>query len=470
MIYKDSFFAKEMKQAHIDKSAGKRQQIRFGLFLAVGSFAVYFVLQTLTKSVLTDAVPQFMLPSYFSTLSVYISFVYVCMAVYFLVNYRYLTFAEIRLNRWYMLVNMGFNPLTMILEKLAARAASILMVYSIGFLTTVLLTTFLKYPLVTDYMFGMYIAGFADLVLIAMVTMAASLFLRVQSTAKYVVAAMACALFIVKVVSGYNGVVTDRALMGNIVNLFTLSRSWYMVFAAALLAACLVLTVVYARKYARKYSFSFYRKDLDYPSDVNIVVKKGDSFKDVNKAAYTARMQKTLLDTAAGAVMACVIIALLAFNALVLVLSMSAPGKEAAVFGTIPYIFQSDTMQPVLMNNDLIFFKKLEPSDPAKVDDIVIYKSNDQVGISRIKKMDKGAITVNVDYYNPNGEADEFLEEITRGDIYGRYEGRSRWLGALILLANSVFGRLAFMLVPVLLIFYYKPIIGFFGKLRKVEY
>jgi signal peptidase I len=467
MIYKNSFFSKELKQAYIEKDVSTRNQIRFGIFLSLGAFAIYFVMQTLTQSVLYDVATPFMLPSYFSTILLYINFTYICMVVYLLANYQYVTFAEISMNRWYVLVNMKFNPLSMILSKLFARIVSIFFVYSIGFLITLFLTSFLKYPLLIDYMFSMYLAGFIDLVLIATVMITSSLLIKSQETAKYFVFAIACLLFYIKVVSGYYHIISDRALMSNIANLFNFSKSLYLVYIAALFAACLVFTTIYAYKSAHKYNFPFYKKDLDFASDVEIVLKTGKKYKPINKRNFIARMQKTFIDTVVSIVMICVIAALLAFNVLVLAMSLSAPGKEVSFFGTIPYVFESDTMKPELMSNDLVFFKKLAPADTVSVNEIVLYKKDNDTGISRVKAIDDNSITVNIDYYAPNSKPDYMKATITRADISGVYVGRNRWLGAIILFANTVFGRLLFLLVPAFLLFYYKGIIRFFKKVSE---
>ncbi len=467
MIYKNNFFTKEWKQAYIERSISNRNQLRFGLFLALGSFAIYFVLQTLTQSVLYDAIPAFMLTSYFSTLYMYITFTYICMVVYFLSNYQHLTFAEINMNRWYVLVNMNFNSLSMILSKLVARVISIFFVYSIGFLATLVLTSFLKYPLIIDYMFSIYIAGFIDIVLIAIVTLTSSLFIKNRATAKYFVFILACLLLFVKISTGYLKIISDRSLMSNVLNLFDISKSPYMLYIAIIFVACILTSIFYAYNSAHKYNFPFYKKDFDFATDVEIVLSKGNTFISINKNSYIARIQKTVIDNILNAIIIIVITLLLSFNLLVLALSMSTPGNEVSIFGTIPYIFVSDTMKPKIMINDLVLFKKLAPSDNVNVNDIVLYTKNNVVGIERVKAIDKSAITVDIDYYAPNTKLDYFKDTINRTYISGIYTARNRWLGAIILFANTVFGRLLFLLVPAFLIFYYKPITNFFKNISQ---
>jgi hypothetical protein len=467
MIYKNSFFTKEMKQAYIEKDVSYRNQIKFGIFLALGAFAFYFIMQALTQSVLYDVATAFMLPSYFSTIYVYIYFTYICMVIYFLVNYQYVTFVEVNTNRWYIPVNMNFNPLSMILSKLFARIVSIFFVYSVGFLFTIFLTSFLKYPLIIDYMFSLYVAGLIDLVVIAIITMTSSLFIKEQEIAKYVVLIVACLFMFLKIISGYYKLVSDRALMNNIVNLFNFSKSLYLIYIAFFIVICLVFSIIFAYRSAHKYNFPFYKKDLDFASEVDIVFNTGGKFKQINKKSYVARVQKTIIDTVVGIAMIVIISVLLMFNATVLIMSLSTPGKEVAFFGTIPYVFVSDTMKPTLMLNDLVFFKKLTPTETVSVNDIVLYTKNNEVSISRIKSINKAVITVNIDYYATNTKTDYLKDTIKRGDISGKYVSRNRWLGAIILFANTVFGRLLFLLIPTFLLFYYKAIQRIFKKISK---
>jgi hypothetical protein len=47
---------------------------------------------------------------------------------------------------------------------------------------------------------------------------------------------------------------------------------------------------------------------------------------------------------------------------------------------------------------------------------------------------------------------------VDRSAIYGLFTHSNRWLGALILFANTIFGRLAFLFGPALLLFFYQPV------------
>ena len=114
MIYKSSFLKKELRNAYLEDGISRKKILVFGVFLGLLTFAIYFVLQTLTRSVLIDAVPEFMFTSYFSTLYLYTIVSYIFFVFYFIIYYEYLTFAEIRRNRWYVLAKLGYNPVLMI--------------------------------------------------------------------------------------------------------------------------------------------------------------------------------------------------------------------------------------------------------------------------------------------------------------------------------------------------------------------
>ena len=68
MIIKMNLLKKELSYGYYQKQDGLKQLVGFGTFFGMLAFSVYFVMQTLTQSVLTDDAPYFMRPSYFSTI------------------------------------------------------------------------------------------------------------------------------------------------------------------------------------------------------------------------------------------------------------------------------------------------------------------------------------------------------------------------------------------------------------------
>jgi len=477
MIYKSSFLKKELRNAYLEDGISRRKILDFAVFLGLLTFAIYFVLQTLTRSVLIDTVPEFMLTSYFSTLYLYTIVSYIFFVVYFIIYYEYLTFVEIRLNRWYNLAKIGYNPLSMIFGKIFMKIVTVLTTYSLGFLFTIFLTYFLKFPFVWQYMLSLYMVGAINLVLLVNVTLVSSIFIKNHINARYMVISIAALTFTFMIMSDYYSLVSDQALMQNIANLFDFSRSPYLIIAGIIMAVSFIVCVFWGNNTAKYYNRYVYNEKvyLEGYEDENvriIMLDDGGNFTVNNKKLsreYKAKSQSRLPDIVISSILIVVIVAMLSINLLTLAVTFLSPGKEIDIFGKIPYVFQSETMEPVIMFNDLAYFDKIDVSFPINEQDIVLYKNNGIVGVSRVQSIVTAAAgkryVVDVENYTDVRQAGTFRETIKREDIYGIYAGRSRWLGVVILFANTVFGRLLMLLIPSFLIFFYKPIARFFREI-----
>ena len=467
MIYKINFYTKEAKQAYIENRISRKKIIGFAVFMALCSFALYFLLQTLQKSVVSTAFPEFMAPSYFSSLSLYLLVSFVFYLCYFIIFYEYLTFAEISKNKWYCPIKMGFSPIAMIFIKMGTRLLEIIISYSLGFLGTIFLTAFLKFPFNVDYMFPLYFAGLIDIFLVVIIAMTFSLFISDQKTARYVIAGTAVVVFVCRVTSGYYTIMSDRALMRNFSALFDWNRSPYMYYCIAVVLICCVLCVFRARNAAAFTSFPFYAGDMDFGKDVKIVTGDGITFSSSKKRHYLAGVRKKALDVLANILLIGVVVVFIAVNVLVLIVTLASSQKEITFFGQIPYVFQSETMEPAIMFNDLAFFQRISDSSVIQAGDIVLYRSgaDADVSVARVTEKEDMTLKVDIDYYPAGVQQGIYEETIESNIVYGVYTGRSRWLGALILFANTIFGRLLFLLIPAFLIFYYKPILKFFKRI-----
>ena len=116
MIYNTSFMRKELRNAYMQQKFSRNRQFSLGLFLGLISFAIYFSLQTLKQSVVSDAAPQLMMPSYFSTLYIYLFVSLIFNVIFYITNYEYMTFIEVIRNRWYPLVQLGYKPTRLIAQ------------------------------------------------------------------------------------------------------------------------------------------------------------------------------------------------------------------------------------------------------------------------------------------------------------------------------------------------------------------
>lgn len=210
----------DRKLSYIEKKRKSQSILWYGVSIAILSFIIHLVLQALTRSVLSQSVPQFMMPSYFSTISLYVLVAFIMYIVYMIRYFDLLTFAEISANKWYTLAKNGYDPLKMILTKLLIRLKEIVIYYTIGYIVTILLTMLLQYPFIVNYMISLYMVGLVDIIFVTVVTMECSLFITEQRDARYVIVISAIIIWILRLSSGYYNLISDPVSMQNITHLF----------------------------------------------------------------------------------------------------------------------------------------------------------------------------------------------------------------------------------------------------------
>lgn len=485
MIYDTSFMRKEFRNAYTQQKFSRNRQFSMGLFLGLLSFAIYFSLQTLKQSVVSDAAPQLMMQSYFSTLYIYLFVSLIFNVVFYITNYEYMTFIEIIRNRWYALVQLGYKPSRLIAQKLIGRFIFQGAIYSIGFVTTIFLSSFLKFPLVIDYIIPMYIMGLIDILILAAVSLTVSLFLRDSINGRYIVGLLAAGLFIFKSASGYYAVLADRAAMSNLSNMFDAGQTVFMLVAALIIAGCVVVCLVYGNLLARVYHPSMLNQlpTLTNKQPGTIVLKsasEGSAKKRVVEASTErlTRRKNNIASVITASVMLVCIIFMLSINIVVLAFGYASPERETSIRGMIPYVFQSSTMEPHIMLNDLAIFQKVDQTSRLKKGQILLFK--DLAGVVNVAELtgfemdeesgeETGRLETDVSNYVDERYRGMAAQTIGREQVYAVHDYNNRWLGAVILFANTILGRLILLLIPTILIFFYDPIVKFFREMTKEQ-
>lgn len=450
MIYRTNLLTKELKQQASDVRISLKNMISYGVFIGLLSFAIHFMLQTAYESILTDVFPEFMLPSYYSVLYTYSCIAYIFFLIYFMIRYRYLTFYEIKLNKWYFLMKMGYKPIAMIINKIISIMVTVIFVYTIGYVISFLFTIFLDYPFIPEYLIPMYLVGVTNCIFLVVATLFGSVFLTKEEATIYYILGIALMLFYIKMNTGYYRLITNRIYMQDVHNLFDLSLSTYMFSAWNGIVIGLVGSVIAASFKMRFFQIQQGRKV--YPIKSEETGRIQYTYQHSFKVIY--RVLNGLLYMVYGLFLFITI----SINVIVLIVSFYSPEREIAIGGTIPYVFQSSTMQPTIMKNDLAYFHKIDQQYEIQEGDIVLFKENEKVYVQRVIEEEDGELVVEIDYYPEGSQVGVMKKVIPRDEIYGIYEGANRWLGALILFANSIFGRILFMIVPCILLFFYKPI------------
>lgn len=470
MIYKSSYFKKELRQAYIENKISLRKQFLLGLFIGLTAIAVHFVLQTMIKSVLSDAIPHVMQQSYFSTLYAYTQAALFIYLLNFLILYDALSFSEIRKNRWYLLVKMGYSPIYMIFAKISALLYSVWFVYTAGFVMTLLLTAVLKYRFIVLYVPNLYLVGLLDLFLLSIIIVTASLFFKQRSACRYFALFAYAAILVMRHTLGYQQLISDRALMQDVFFFFSHRQNFYWPVALAVIVFCLIVCFFKAGDIAKYYSVTYENFARMLPENTKLVVRDRQTgrMRSLIKPDLSARRSK-IFDMATTTILAIVICLAVTFNIFVILISTAQPGKEVTIRGIIPYIFVSETMQPTIKINDLAFFRRVDPYEPVNVGDIVLFQDDNTVYVERVVAIQDGKYTVDIDYYPPQAQKGAMVKTIDRAAIYGVHTSSSRWLGALILFANTIAGRMVFLLIPVLLLFYSKKAKAIFLQLIEIS-
>lgn len=463
MIYKDSYFKKELRQAYSENKTSTQRKMASAFFLGLFSFALFFVLQTLQQSVLADVVPQIMQPSFFSTLTIYLHSAFAFYTVFFMIYYDYLFFAEIRRNSWYLLIQMGYRPIRMLFSKLFALLYSVFLVYSVGFLFSVFLTVFLKYTFILAYMPGLYLAGLTDIFLISILSLTFSLYTRTVVNARYWIFLSAVFILALKITLGQYTVLSNRVAMQNLSNLYNLRISSYMAAALAIMAVCVLTCLIRAKNLAKYYSLS---SDIEVvPAETTVVYldpKTGKPKLAGNRR--TVSRHSKFITTTSAIFLIVFICAALAFNVFIILINTSTPGQEVTIRGVIPFVFKSATMEPEIRLNDLAYFQKIDNQYPLAVGNIILFEENSTLYVERIQQQTGSYLTVDIDNYPQLAEPGAMRKTVQRSSVHGIYVGRNRWLGALILFANTIIGRLVLLLAPAVLLFYHAQISGYFKR------
>ncbi|NLI94086.1 MAG: S26 family signal peptidase [Peptococcaceae bacterium] len=467
MIYRNSYFKKELRQAYSENRTSSGRKLASALFLGLISFALFFVFQTLQESVLSESVPQIMQPSFFSTVTIYIHAAFVFYTLYFIVNYETLFFSEIRNNSWYLLIQMGYHPVMMFFSKLLALLYTAFMIYTVGFLVTVFLTLFLKYTFILSYLPSLYLAGLTDIFLISILSMIFSLFTKTIVNARYWIFFSAVIIVVLKIMLGEYTILSNRVSMQNINNLFALNYTAYIPAALVLMILFCFICLIKSDNLAKYYNYNPPSDTPFIPEGVQVVRIDSSTGKqkilwNKDKKGWRGRV----FDTVSTAFLIIFICTALAFNIFIILINTSTPGQEVSIRGVIPFVFQSRTMEPAIQMNDLTFFRKIDPWFPVEAGQIILFEENHLIYVERVLVKAGEELKADIDNYPPLSQPGAMLKTVPREAVHGVYIGRNRWLGALIFFANTIVGRILFLLVPAVLLFYSKQINDYLKKQR----
>lgn len=461
MVYKSNLFKKEPHQSYRESPSNLRRLFTMCLFLAFLTIAVHMLLQIMYDSVMTELFPELMMPSYFTMAYTYNLIAYIFFAVYFITKYNSMTLAEIRENKWYMLSKMGFKSTNIIISKMLSSTFIGIFLYGTGFLLTMIVTALLKYPFVPEYILPAIVAGALNVLLIVQATLVISLFSKTRIHAKNSLLAAVIVNEILKYALGFYDLLTDRVLMTDVFNLFDTSHSAYGVIVLLTFLLLFVLAYIGAKKKSRFYSL---KNELG-----GIAIIRYNNNKVITAPKPRNRLVYSLPGVLGRIALAAVLLASIVFNTLILIASLGSSTREFSMFGYIPYIFQSETMENEIYKNDLALFKQIDKQYPLNVGDIVLFPSStssSEASVMKITQIDGDEVVTDILNYPVLIEEGELQELVNRNDIYAIFYDNYRVLGAVILFINTFAGRVITMFIPILLLFFYRQIFDFIKRIK----
>ncbi|MEG2084729.1 MAG: hypothetical protein RRY78_04145 [Clostridia bacterium] len=455
MIYKNNYLNKELKEAFIDKKNSNKNMFWISIFLGVISFAIYFLFQSMTESVIKDFFPSIISPSYFATLYLYINLSTIFFIFYNLFYYDLLTFSEMRKSKWYVLIKTGRSSIAIIVLKMFARFVNTFIIYTLGFLATLIMTSVLNYKFIILYIFPLFLSGIIQILFMLFLILFFSLVSSNKTHTKYAIIFAFVSLFIFKCLSGYYSFESNKILMQNIGQMIIQP---YILVLLCFIFVLLIATIFYAKKRC------FYsHRESKLQGKIAIIDKKTN---DITGVVKHKKLNKKWFEFILNGAVLTVILLALGLNVFVLVMSNDRTDSAIKPLnGKVPYIFSSSTMSPIIEKNDLAFFKKIDQNYTLKVGDVIMFKDDNVTYVEKILEIND-KIIVDIVAYPPNSAPNSMRKIINRNQVEAIHTNNNRILGATILFSNSAVGRVVLLIIPIIFIFFNKSI---FAKLRKYK-
>ena len=249
MIYRTKFFREELSYGYFERKKSLGALLALGVFLGMLTFSVYFIFQTLTQSVLSDEASFLVQRSYHTTSLLYLSVSYGAFWIYITARFQMVTFSEVYENTWYGLVHQGYSIVPLVFGKLFAQLFGVLLINTAGFVTTLVMSSFLKFPFIPGYLVSMFLIGTFNCTSLLIFAMAASLLIRDIGNARSLFSVGAFLLVVLQIVFGFFTLITNRVSIQHVSALFT--ESAYLYVDIGLLLLCVFLCILKGSQAAR---------------------------------------------------------------------------------------------------------------------------------------------------------------------------------------------------------------------------
>ena len=175
----------------------------------------------------------------------------------------------------------------------------------------------------------------------------------------------------------------------------------------------------------------------------------------------TTRAQKIINITAL--VLCIILVPVLIMNCVLIIKDMINPKEVPSVFGNIPLIVLTESMEPDILAGDLIVCKKIDPKD-VKVDDVISYFDPEGSGSTIIThkvvkvEVDPESGDISFRTYGINNNIEDRLS-VPAENVVGIWNGTRFWqLGRVLLFTQSIPGILLCVILPIAAVVAYEVI------------
>ncbi len=463
MIYRERLFKKELRRSYLNSLSGGRRQFFMCVLMTLLTFAAHMLLRLAFEIVLTEYLPALTPPGSFSVAYSCNLTAYIFYIVYLSVKPDAGVLSELRDNKWYLFSKMGYKADRIIFFKTLVSLSSAVSVYAACFVTVSAISYALKYYFFAPYFLPFLVSGVLGVLLCAELLILSSLLSGGNNkTTRLIFLSALIINEVLKFTLGYYRLIGDEALMQNTANLFLPRYSLYCVIMAILV---LILPLFFNSAIRRKSGYYLLKNEIGGIVSCGEQVFIGpDELDNVRKGSPLAIMARVIL--------AFVLFASLICNSFILTASLSSSSREFSIFGYIPYVFRSATMEPLIRKNDLALFKKIDSQYPISVGDVVLFKSSPgstEISVMKVTEVRDGNLTVDYLKYPIVYTPGSLKESVSRGKVYGVFYASNHIWGTIILLINTLPGRVLTILLPAAFLIFPKQLLAFLRRPKKAE-
>ena len=423
--------------------------ISYSIFISLLTMALYFVMQAFKDSFLFDSIPALLSEDYFGVLLCFLLIEQCFFIMYFSVNYNEITFKDFYENKWYLLIQLKFNPTWLIIYRLIIRCLRVFFIYTLSYGFTFLFLSFWPYTILTNHIISIYFVGLLNLYLTIIPLYVYSIYIKTNKYSKIIPCIIVAIIWILTYVTNFHFAVTNYALMALPFSTFIKYYNTFPLITLFTLVISFILILIKGRKLSRTTNFKMYAKDYDLNLEDELVLN--DKYENFIKAEIKPYHKKNssnqyiFLDFLFFVVIS-LCIGFMAFSSVI-------HTSDTQSHNNYSLVFKNDHLLPTRINiDDLVFMKNINDSYTPAINDIILYEDETKnFLISHITDIDEKTHTVGVDNYAEMNVAMKTSFSDTH-DL-SLYLNENRMYGLFIQFFKSTPGKLTVLLPLLFLVF-----------------